>query len=102
MSCVHEEGPSKIFILSNLKGGALPKLIEWEKAAITALQKYFGHQQLKSFQREAVEAWAENRDCFVLAATGSGEALGFQLVSFVDLVHLFFRKKSYSECDSAT
>nr|PNR29543.1 hypothetical protein PHYPA_028237 [Physcomitrium patens] len=79
MSCVHEEGPSKIFILSNLKGGALPKLIEWEKAAITALQKYFGHQQLKSFQREAVEAWAENRDCFVLAATGSGKSLCFQL-----------------------
>lgn len=60
--------------------------MEWEKAAITALRKYFGYQELKGFQREALEAWAENRDSFVLAATGSGNALRSSLISFVDLI----------------
>lgn len=62
------------YILSKLHGGSTPKLVEWEKAARTALRKYFGYQELKAFQREALEAWAENRDSFVLAATGSGNA----------------------------
>ncbi|KAG0599818.1 hypothetical protein M758_12G180800 [Ceratodon purpureus] len=71
-------GPPKTYILSKLNGGT-PKLVEWEKAALTALRKYFGYQELKGFQREALEAWAENRDSFVLAATGSGKSLCFQL-----------------------
>lgn len=72
-------GP-KTYILSKLNGGGTPKLVEWEKAALTALRKYFGYQELKAFQREALEAWAENRDSFVLAATGSGNALRSLLI----------------------
>lgn len=68
------DGP-KTYILSNLNGGATPKLVEWERAALIALRKHFGYQELKGFQREALEAWAGNRDSFVLAATGSGNAL---------------------------
>jgi superfamily II DNA or RNA helicase len=48
------------------------KMAEWEKRALSALQKHFAYKKLKAFQRDALEAWAENRDCFVLAATGSG------------------------------
>jgi hypothetical protein len=47
------------------------KMAEWEKRALSALQKHFAYKKLKAFQRDALEAWAENRDCFVLAATGS-------------------------------
>lgn len=45
---------------------------EWEVRANVALRKHFGHKCLKDFQREALEAWIAKRDCFILAATGSG------------------------------
>jgi len=73
------EGP-ETHILSKLNGGASPNLVQWEKGALTVLRKYFGYQELKGFQREALEAWAENRDSFVLAATGSGNALRSLLI----------------------
>lgn len=81
-----EGGPPKTYILSKLNGGTTPELVEWEKAALTVLRKYFGYQELKGFQREALEAWAENRDSFVLAATGSGNVPRSSWIGFVDLM----------------
>lgn len=43
------------------------------------LQKHFGFSSLKSFQKEALNAWAAHQDCLVLAATGSGKSLCFQI-----------------------
>ncbi|KAJ3669536.1 hypothetical protein LUZ60_011486 [Juncus effusus] len=43
------------------------------------LQKHFGFGILKDFQKEALNAWSNNKDCLVLAATGSGKSLCFQL-----------------------
>lgn len=39
------------------------------------LQKYFGFGSLKGFQKEALDTWSSNKDCLVLAATGSGTYL---------------------------
>lgn len=44
----------------------------WEEKVSVLLQKHFGFSSLKGFQKEALEAWLERRDCLVLAATGSG------------------------------
>eukprot|EP01018_Ginkgo_biloba_P017915 Gb_21223 [translate_table: standard] len=52
---------------------------KWESKAEVVLQKYFGYTALKSFQKEALQAWAVHQDCLVLAATGSGKSLCFQL-----------------------
>jgi werner syndrome ATP-dependent helicase len=43
------------------------------------LQKHFGFGSLKGFQKEALDTWANNKDCLVLAATGSGTHLFLQL-----------------------
>ncbi|KAK3137483.1 hypothetical protein QOZ80_5BG0452900 [Eleusine coracana subsp. coracana] len=43
------------------------------------LQKHFGFSCLKKFQMEALDAWFAHRDCLVLAATGSGKSLCFQI-----------------------
>lgn len=48
------------------------KMQNWEEIALRKLRTHFGHKYLKCFQREALKAWASNRDCFVLAASGSG------------------------------
>ncbi|KAK2632730.1 hypothetical protein EUGRSUZ_L01167 [Eucalyptus grandis] len=50
-----------------------------EQQVSRLLQKRFGHASLKSFQREALAAWLSNQDCLVLAATGSGKSLCFQI-----------------------
>eukprot|EP00850_Spirogloea_muscicola_P022454 SM000296S11289 [mRNA] locus=s296:13548:19151:+ [translate_table: standard] len=55
----------------------------WEAAAMTALRTRFGFEELKPLQREALAAWVAGRDCFVLAATGSGKSLCFQLPALV-------------------
>ncbi|MCO5593741.1 hypothetical protein L7F22_047758 [Adiantum nelumboides] len=47
--------------------------------AENALNKYFGFSRLKPFQMDALKAWANQQDCLVLAATGSGKSLCFQL-----------------------
>ncbi|CAN0914182.1 ATP-dependent DNA helicase Q-like SIM [Linum grandiflorum] len=52
---------------------------DWEGRAKSILRKHFGYQSLKSFQKEALAAWVANQDCLILAATGSGKSLCFQL-----------------------
>ncbi|PIA61493.1 hypothetical protein AQUCO_00300774v1 [Aquilegia coerulea] len=52
---------------------------DWEKKVKNLLQVHFGFSSLKSFQKEALEAWLANQDCLVLAATGSGKSLCFQI-----------------------
>ncbi|KAL6840962.1 hypothetical protein ACP4OV_029222 [Aristida adscensionis] len=43
------------------------------------LQKHFGFSCLKGFQMEALDAWFAHKDSLVLAATGSGKSLCFQI-----------------------
>ncbi|XP_015693330.1 ATP-dependent DNA helicase Q-like SIM isoform X2 [Oryza brachyantha] len=43
------------------------------------LQKHFGFSCVKGFQQEALDAWCAHKDCLVLAATGSGKSLCFQI-----------------------
>ncbi|KAL3733335.1 hypothetical protein ACJRO7_022806 [Eucalyptus globulus] len=52
---------------------------DWEQQVSSLLRKHFGHASLKNFQREALAAWLSNQDCLVLAATGSGKSLCFQI-----------------------
>uniref|UniRef100_A0A803PSS6 ATP-dependent DNA helicase n=1 Tax=Cannabis sativa TaxID=3483 RepID=A0A803PSS6_CANSA len=51
----------------------------WEHKVNSLLQKHFGNFSLKKFQKEALAAWLANEDCLVLAATGSGKSLCFQI-----------------------
>ncbi|KAJ1387416.1 Winged helix-like DNA-binding domain superfamily [Sesbania bispinosa] len=51
----------------------------WEQRVSYLLQKHFGFSSLKSFQKEALSTWVANKDCLVLAATGSGKSLCFQI-----------------------
>lgn len=52
---------------------------DWEVRANTLLQQHFGYSGLKRFQREALGGWVAESDCLVLAATGSGKSLCFQI-----------------------
>lgn len=52
--------------------GSQETVFDWEEKVNNILPKYFGFSSLKSFQREAIEAWLRNQDCLILAATGSG------------------------------
>ncbi|GAB2246446.1 hypothetical protein Droror1_Dr00001939 [Drosera rotundifolia] len=52
---------------------------DWENKVTGILRKQFGYSALKSFQKEALSAWIANQDCLVLAATGSGKSLCFQI-----------------------
>ncbi|WMV12005.1 hypothetical protein MTR67_005390 [Solanum verrucosum] len=52
---------------------------DWQKKVKNLLQKHFGFSLLKDFQKEALEAWLSHQDCPVLAATGSGKSLCFQI-----------------------
>ncbi|XVF57497.1 hypothetical protein PTKIN_Ptkin06aG0210000 [Pterospermum kingtungense] len=51
----------------------------WEQKVNSILRKHFGYSSLKSFQKEALAAWLAHQDCLVLAATGSGKSLCFQI-----------------------
>ncbi|KAJ6683047.1 ATP-DEPENDENT DNA HELICASE Q-LIKE SIM [Salix koriyanagi] len=53
--------------------------LDWEERANRVLQERFGYSSLKGFQKEALAAWAAHQDCLVLAATGSGKSLCFQI-----------------------
>ena len=53
----------------------------WECKATHALRHHFGHSHLKCFQKEALKEWAHGRDCFVLAASGSGNRLSYRNIS---------------------
>ncbi|XP_031269524.1 ATP-dependent DNA helicase Q-like SIM [Pistacia vera] len=52
---------------------------DWEVKVNSLLQKQFGYSSLKKFQKEALAAWLDHQDCLVLAATGSGKSLCFQI-----------------------
>ncbi|GLT94903.1 hypothetical protein SLE2022_126150 [Rubroshorea leprosula] len=52
---------------------------DWEEKVNNLLKKFFGYSSLKSFQKEALAAWLAHQDCLVLAATGSGKSLCFQI-----------------------
>lgn len=51
----------------------------WEQKVNNLLGKQFGYSSLKNFQKEALEAWLSHQDCLILAATGSGKSLCFQI-----------------------
>ncbi|XP_074589084.1 ATP-dependent DNA helicase Q-like SIM [Curcuma longa] len=53
--------------------------LEWEQKVGGILHKHFGFSSLKGFQKKALDAWLSNRDGLVLAATGSGKSLCFQI-----------------------
>ncbi|XP_022719419.1 ATP-dependent DNA helicase Q-like SIM isoform X2 [Durio zibethinus] len=53
--------------------------LNWELKANSLLRKHFGFSSLKGFQKEALAAWLAHQDCLVLAATGSGKSLCFQI-----------------------
>nr|XP_025888465.1 ATP-dependent DNA helicase Q-like SIM isoform X4 [Solanum lycopersicum] len=52
---------------------------DWQKKVKALLQKHFGFPLFKDFQKDALEAWLSHQDCLVLAATGSGKSLCFQI-----------------------
>ncbi|KAK8958106.1 ATP-dependent DNA helicase Q-like SIM [Platanthera guangdongensis] len=54
-------------------------VLHWEQKAVAAVQKHFGFSSLKDFQKEAIESWLAQKDCIILAATGSGKSLCFQI-----------------------
>ena len=47
-------------------------------------RRYFQWPRLRSFQRRALEAWAAQRPCLVLSATGSGKSGCFALPALVE------------------
>ncbi|GAV86974.1 DEAD domain-containing protein/Helicase_C domain-containing protein [Cephalotus follicularis] len=51
----------------------------WEQKLIGVVQNHFGYSSLKNFQKHALAAWLANQDCLVVAATGSGKSLCFQI-----------------------
>ncbi|KAJ0253783.1 ATP-dependent DNA helicase Q-like SIM [Hirschfeldia incana] len=51
----------------------------WERRVSSILRNRFGISSLKGFQREALSTWVAHKDCLVLAATGSGKSLCFQI-----------------------
>ncbi|KAL0364808.1 UNVERIFIED_CONTAM: ATP-dependent DNA helicase Q-like SIM [Sesamum angustifolium] len=53
--------------------------IDWENKVKNIIRKHFGFSSLKGFQKEVLAAWLEHQDCLVLAATGSGKSLCFQV-----------------------
>ncbi|KAL0422047.1 UNVERIFIED_CONTAM: ATP-dependent DNA helicase Q-like SIM [Sesamum latifolium] len=53
--------------------------IDWENKVNNLIRKHFGFSSLKGFQKEVLAAWLEHQDCLVLAATGSGKSLCFQV-----------------------
>uniref|UniRef100_A0ACD5TXJ7 Uncharacterized protein n=2 Tax=Avena sativa TaxID=4498 RepID=A0ACD5TXJ7_AVESA len=49
------------------------------------LKKHFGFSCVKGFQKEALDAWSAHKDCLVLAATGSGKSLCFQIPALLTM-----------------
>ncbi|KAF5740043.1 hypothetical protein HS088_TW11G00106 [Tripterygium wilfordii] len=56
---------------------------DWEEKVGIIMQKHFGYSSLKNFQKEALSAWLAHKDCLVLAATGSGKSLCFQIPAII-------------------
>ncbi|KAL0357316.1 UNVERIFIED_CONTAM: ATP-dependent DNA helicase Q-like SIM [Sesamum calycinum] len=57
--------------------------IDWENKVKNKIRKHFGFSSLKGFQKEVLAAWLEHQDCLVLAATGSGKSLCFQVPALI-------------------
>lgn len=53
------------------------------RVATAEAKRVLGWQELRSFQRRAVEAWAGGRHCFLLSGTGSGKSGCFVLPALV-------------------
>ncbi|CAF2089323.1 unnamed protein product [Brassica napus] len=70
------KSPPLVFIESS---GCSEGSSTWEKRVNSILRNRFGISSLKSFQREALSTWVAHKDCLVLAATGSGKSLCFQI-----------------------
>ncbi|XP_004302399.1 PREDICTED: ATP-dependent DNA helicase Q-like SIM isoform X1 [Fragaria vesca subsp. vesca] len=77
---VHGSVDQCVEVLSELPSvGCLDIGSDWEKKAESLLQKHFGFFSLKPFQKEVLAAWLAHKDTLVLAATGSGKSLCFQI-----------------------
>lgn len=61
-------------LLENPRGG-----FDRSNKISAVLRKHFGFLSVKGFQKEALDAWFAHKDCLVLAATGSGKSLCFQI-----------------------
>lgn len=71
--------PNPIVISEPFQAQNLDVAFDLEQRVSTLMQKHFGFSSLKSFQKEALSAWLAHKDCLVLAATGSGKSLCFQI-----------------------
>ncbi|HEY8001879.1 MAG TPA: DEAD/DEAH box helicase, partial [Solirubrobacterales bacterium] len=49
-----------------------------------ALRRHFGHPAFRPGQLEAVEAAVAGRDVLLVAPTGAGKSLGYQLPAVID------------------
>uniref|UniRef100_A0A1D1ZDN4 ATP-dependent DNA helicase n=2 Tax=Anthurium amnicola TaxID=1678845 RepID=A0A1D1ZDN4_9ARAE len=76
---IHSEVHHGMLEASRDRGSLTLKDLYWDEKTHAVLEKHFGLSSLKNFQKEALEAWCAHRDCLVLAATGSGKSLCFQL-----------------------
>ncbi|XP_018484968.2 ATP-dependent DNA helicase Q-like SIM isoform X2 [Raphanus sativus] len=74
------KSPPLVFVESDVCSEASST---WEKRVNTILRNRFGISSLKGFQREALSTWVAHKDCLVLAATGSGKSLCFQIPALV-------------------
>ncbi|RDX86127.1 ATP-dependent DNA helicase Q-like SIM, partial [Mucuna pruriens] len=71
--------PNPIMVSEPFEALDLDVASDWEPRVSNLMQKHFGFSSLKSFQKEALSAWVAHKDCLVLAATGSGKSLCFQI-----------------------
>ncbi|EOA19953.1 hypothetical protein CARUB_v10000204mg [Capsella rubella] len=70
---------SSSFTETEIRNGCAEASSTWEKRVNSILQNRFGISSLRSFQREALSTWIAHKDCLVLASTGSGKSLCFQI-----------------------
>ncbi|CAJ1380258.1 unnamed protein product [Effrenium voratum] len=54
------------------------------EAATEGLQRHFGHEALRPFQVQAIEAWSQGQDAIVTLSTGAGKSVCFQLPPLID------------------
>ncbi|KAL5196114.1 ATP-dependent DNA helicase Q-like SIM [Glycine soja] len=71
--------PNPIVLSEPFEAQDLDIAYDWEQRVSLLMQKHFGFSSLKTFQKEALSAWLAHKDCLVLAATGSGKSLCFQI-----------------------
>ncbi|KAL1198027.1 ATP-dependent DNA helicase Q-like SIM [Cardamine amara subsp. amara] len=74
---------STSFPETQLLNGCSEASSTWEKRVSYILRNRFGISSLRSFQREALSTWVAHKDCLVLAATGSGKSLCFQITALL-------------------